>query len=77
MYKVSIEVYRCKEIVHIRKAMKTELGYIKEVLSNPKKYDLKTPIAHIINRVLEYILYGDASLEAAGGFSEGNFWWYI
>ena len=54
--------------------MKTELGYIKEVLTNPNTYNLKTSIAHIINRVPEYISYGDTSLEAAGGFSEGNFW---
>ena len=75
--KLSREVYRCKEIVHISKAMKRELGYIKDVLSNPKKYELKTPIAHIINRVPDFTSYGDASLEAAGGFSEGNFWWHV
>ena len=75
--KLSKEVYRCKDIVHISKAMETELGYIKEVLSNPKKYDIKTPIAHMINRVPEYISYGDASLKAAGGFSQGKVWWHI
>jgi hypothetical protein len=64
-------------MVYINKPMKTELKIIIDVLTNHKKYNLKTPIAHIIDRDPEYVSYGDASLEAAGGFSEGNFWWHV
>ena len=57
--------------------MRKELKYIKDVLSNPSQYNLNTPIAHMIDREAEYIAYGNASLEVAGGFFEGNFWWHV
>ena len=72
--KLSREIYKCKEMVYINTPMKTELKIIIDVLSNHTKYNLKTPIAHVIDRDPEYVSYGDASLEAAGGFSEENFW---
>ena len=75
--KIAKEIFKCREMVHINKPMRIELKYIKDVLSNPKRFNLKTHIAHMIDREPEYIAYGDASLEAAGGFSEGNFWWHM
>jgi hypothetical protein len=75
--KIAKEIFKCREMVHINKPMRIELKYIKDVLSNPKRFNLKIHIAHMIDREPEYIAYGDASLEAAGGFSEGNFWWHM
>ena len=66
--KIAKEIFKCREMVHINKPMRIELKYIKDVLSNPKRFNLKTHIAHMIDREPEYIAYGDASLEAAGGF---------
>ena len=57
--------------------MRTELIIIKSILSNPKKYNLETPIAHIIQREPDFIPYGDACLEAGGGYSENLFWWHV
>ena len=48
---------------------------MKDILSSPNKYNLETPIAHLIEREPDIISYGDALLEAGGGFSENNFWW--
>ena len=50
---------------------------MKDVVSNLNRYHLNTTIAHIIDREADYIPYGDASLEAAGGFAHRNFWWHI
>lgn len=48
--------------------MRNELSIIKTILSSPKLYNLSTPIAHIIVREQDFTSYGDASLEAGGGF---------
>ena len=50
---------------------------MKNILSNPNQFNLEAPIAHVINRHPDFISYGDASLEAAGGFSRDLFWWHI
>ena len=64
-------------MVHINNPMKTDLKFIKDISSNPKWYNLNTSIVHMIDREADYISYGDASLEAAGGFAHRNFWWHI
>ena len=51
----------------MNKEMKEELKIMKNILSNPKKFSLQTPIAHIINREPDFTSYGDACLEATGG----------
>ena len=57
--------------------MRTELNTMISILSNPQKYSLKTPIAHIINREPDFTSFGDACLEAGGGYSKDLFWWHI
>ena len=57
--------------------MRTELDIMKQILSNPKKYNLETPIAHIIERDPDFTSYGDACLEAGGGYLENLFWWPV
>ena len=75
--KIGKEMYKCKEKTFITNAMRSELKLIHKVLAFPKKYSHETPIAHIILREPDYISYGDASLEAGGGFAKGLFWWHV
>ena len=57
--------------------MRSELNMMIQILSSPSIYDLTTPIAHVIQKDPDFTSYGDACLEAAGGYSEGLFWWHI
>ena len=75
--KIAKETYRCQHKAFIDSSMRNELNLMKCILANPKRFSLETPIAHIINRQPDFISYGDASLEAGGGFSNGLFWWHI
>ena len=72
--KISKEIYNCKVTVFISKKMRFELKIMDKVLSNPKQYNLGTPIAHLVQREPDFVTYGDACLEAGGGFSDGKFW---
>ena len=76
--KICKEIYDCKERAFIDKNMRSEIKIMKEVLSNPNKYKLETPIAHIILREPDFITVGDSCLEAAGAKSDTlKFWWHI
>ena len=50
--------------------MRSETNIIKEILSNPEKYNLSIPIAHVVPRDPDFITYGDTCLAAAGGVSQ-------
>ena len=69
-------MYKCREKTFITKVMRAELKLIHRVLAYPKKFSLETPIAHIIQREPDFTSYGDASLEAGGGFIHNVFWWH-
>ena len=71
--KIAKETYKYQDKVFISKSMKYELNMMIKILSNPKKYNLETPIAHVVKRDPAFITYGDACLEAGGGFSENLF----
>ena len=75
--KIAKDTYKCQHKVFINKSMKSELKLIINILSNPKKYKLETPISHIVKREPDFTTYGDACLEAGGGFCENFFWWHV
>ena len=75
--RIAKETYKCQHKAFIDKPMRKELNIMKNILSNPNQFNLEAPIAHVINRHPDFISYGDASLEAAGGFSRDLFWWHI
>ena len=75
--KIAKEIYKCKDKVFINKSMKYELNIMINILSKPKEYNLETPIAHIVKRMPDFITFGDACLEAGGGYSENLFWWHV
>ena len=58
--------------------MRYEIKITKEKFSNPAKYNLSTPIAHVVSREPNFLTYGDVYLEVAGGFSQDlEFWWHV
>ena len=71
--KIARETYRCQSKAFIDKSMRTELNTMIMILSNPDKYGLKIPIAHVVNRESDFISHGDACLEAGGDYSQGLF----
>ena len=75
--KITKEMYKCKQKNFISKPMRVKSKLIKEVLSDSNKYSLSIPIAHVVSRDPEFVSYGDAFLEAGGGFSHNLFWWYV
>ena len=75
--KIAKDTYKCQHKAFINKTMKSELSTMINILSNPDKYNLETPIAHIVKREPDFVTFGDACLEAGGGFSENLFWWHV
>ena len=71
------ETYKCQHRAFIDKAMRKELDIMQNILENLKKFRLDTPIAHVIKREPDFTSYGDASLDAGGGFSNNLFWWHV
>ena len=69
--KIVQEIYNYTTKTHINKHMRSELQIITNVLSHPLKYNLESPIAHLVPRDPDFITYSCACLEAAGDFSEG------
>ena len=67
--KIRKEICDCKERAFIDKNMRLEIKIMEKVHSNPNKYKLETPIAHIILRELDLIAVGYSCLEAAGSKS--------
>ena len=58
--------------------MRLEIKIMKKVLSNPNKYNLETPISHIILKEPDFITVGNSYSEAAGTKSDKlNFWWHV
>ena len=56
-------------------SMKEELEFFKEILEPTSSVFWKAPIAYLIKKISFAIAFGDACLDAAGGFSlELNSW---
>ena len=75
--KIAKEIYNCQHKAFINKTMRSELKIMQHILSHPKQYNLETPIAHLIKREPEFITFGDACLEAGGGFQQDECLWHV
>ena len=67
---IAKEIYSCTAATYINKILRSELKIIKEIFFHPLQYNMETYIAHIVHRDPDFVTFGDACLEAAGGFSE-------
>jgi len=75
--KIMKAVWNKKNTFFITTPLRNELAYLHFIFSS-QKYKIQSPISHIIARDPDYIAYGDACLDGAGGFSTKlNFWWFI
>ena len=76
--KVCKSLYSSKKHCFITTALRAELDYMLQIVSNLSLYIWEAPIAQRIPREADYHSWGDASLHAAGGFSlDLDFWCYI
>ena len=58
--------------------MKRELFFLGHVLRHPAEFNLSTPIAHLVTRTPDFQTFGDACLDAAGGYADNpGFWWHL
>jgi len=58
--------------------MRKEIEFFREQLSPDSRIRWETPIAHLIPRTPTATVFGDSSLDGAGGYSLGlGFWWHI
>ena len=58
--------------------MLTELKIITEILKDPARYNLTTPIAHLATRDPDFTAYSDTCLEATGAqVPTLHFWWHV
>ena len=75
--KIMKAVWNTKTKFFITTPLRNELRYLHHIFSS-KKYKIQSPISHVIPRDPDYIAYGDACLDGAGGFSTKlKFWWFI
>ena len=59
-------------------SMKEELGFFKDILEPTSSVAWEAPIAYLIKKTPFATAFGDACLDAAGGFSvELKFWWHL
>jgi len=66
--KIVKSIWNLKQKFFITTALRNDLRYLHTIFSSPK-YKIMAPIAHIIHRDPDYVAYGDACLDGAGGFS--------
>ncbi len=71
-------VHRSKYHYPITEEMRSDIELFRHLLQPHSGVRWMTPIAHVIERNPFAHLFGDSSLQAAGGFSVGlKFWWHL
>ena len=56
--KISKEVYACKQNFFIISELRSEIGYVREILSNPSVYLWVGHIAHLVPRTPTFATWG-------------------
>ena len=75
---IAEEIYKREAPAFINKSLRSEINIIMEILSQLDKYNISTPIAHVVSREPDFITYGDTFLEAPGSFSKYlKFWLHV
>jgi len=67
--KIMKATWNLKTKIFITTSLRNELQYLHKIFTS-HKYKLSSPITYIIPRDPDYIAYGDACLDGAGGFSK-------
>ena len=76
--KIARDIYHSHVKIFITVKMREELDFLNQVLDDPSKFPLSTPVAHLAQRIPDCQTFGDACLDAAGGFSNDlKFWWHL
>ena len=60
--KISKSIYACKKLCYITVDLRQELDFLRHILSHPRLYIWRGPIAHLIPRSSDYSSWGDTIL---------------
>ena len=76
--KIARDIYHSHVKIFVTVKMREELDFLNQVLDDTSKFPLSTPVAHLAQRIPDCQTFGDACLDAAGGFSNDlKFWWHL
>ena len=76
--KITRDIHHSHLKTFITVKMREELDLLNQVLDDPSKFPLSTPVAHLAQRISDYQTFGDACLDAARNFSNNlKFWWHL
>ena len=76
--KIATDIYHSRVKIFVTTQMAEELRFLTQILEDIEGCPLSCPIAHLIPREPDCQTFGDACLDAAGGFSDClGFWWHV
>jgi len=72
------QIWHKKTKFHINKSLRIELKLLHVLFRNYHETPFWSPISHLIRRDPDFLAFGDACLDGAGGYSSSlSFWWFV